>query len=360
MFRVMDRYLMKESTIGMFTWVGAVTIVMLVQTIFELADFFVNKRVPLLIVLEILLLYIPAHMVMTFPISGLLASQLTLSRLCRESELVAIEAGGVSLKRFLQPFLIFGLFVSLGAYAINDFVVPEANHRAQVLIREFVYKEGPPRIEQNVFFRDADNRYFYVGEIDNESWELRNIIIYELGTRHDYPDVILAQTGLWQDEHWILREGVTHRYNELGHLIQEIEFSEMVIDMREELKDFFTRQRSPEELSSRDLSRQIDILRQAGAATENYEVAYYLKMAIPFSAFVFLLFGMPLGIQRTRDPKALGVIVTVLMAFVYNMLLSITRSLGRGGVMEPWLAAWLPDILFGVLGLILFVTVDRK
>jgi len=114
---------MKQNAAGMFTWVGAVTIVMLVQTLFELADFFVNKRVPLLIVLQILLLYIPAHMVMTFPIANLLAAQLTLGRLCRESELVAIEAGGVSLKRFLQPFLILAVLVSIGSYALHDFVV---------------------------------------------------------------------------------------------------------------------------------------------------------------------------------------------------------------------------------------------
>ncbi len=356
----MDRYIMKQNAAGMFTWVGAVTIVMLVQTLFELADFFVNKRVPLLIVLQILLLYIPAHMVMTFPIANLLAAQLTLGRLCRESELVAIEAGGVSLKRFLQPFLILAVLVSIGSYALHDFVVPETNHQAQTLMREFVYREGPPRIEQNVFFRDADNRYFYVNELDNESWEMRNVIVYELKRRRDYPDVILASTALWVDEHWILKEGVTHRYNEQGQLVQEIEFSEMTIDMREELKDFFARQRTPEEMGTRELSRQIDILRQAGAGTENYETAYHLKVAIPFSALVFVLFGLPLGIQRTRDTRALGVIVTVILAFVYYMMLSVFRSLGRGGIMEPWLAAWMPDFIFAFMGMLLFFSVDRK
>lgn len=360
MIKIMDRYIARETAAGMFTWVGAVTIIMLVQTLFELADFFVNKKVPLLIVLEILALYLPAHMVMTFPISNLLASELNLGRLCRDSELVAIEASGVSLKRFLFPYLVLALVVSGGSFLLNDVVVPETNHRAQTLIREYVYKEGPPRIEQNVFFRDAENRYFYVNQLDNESWEMKNVIIYELGKRRDFPDVIVAQKALWLDDQWLLQEGVIHRFDQQGYLTQEIEFSEMVIDMKAELKDFFEKQRSPEEMPSRELRKQIQILKQAGAATENFEVAYHLKYAIPFSALVFVLIGVPLGIQQTRDTRTLGVIVTVILAFVYYMMLSIFRSLGRGAVIDPILAAWMPNIIFGLLGGILYVLVDKK
>jgi lipopolysaccharide export system permease protein len=127
MIKIMDRYIARESLTGMFTWVGAVTIVMLVGILFELADFFVNKQVPLLITLEILLLYIPAQMVLTFPISYLLASELHLGRLGRESEMVAIEACGVSLKRILLPYLIVSILVSIGSYYFNDIIVPESN-----------------------------------------------------------------------------------------------------------------------------------------------------------------------------------------------------------------------------------------
>ena len=248
----------------------------------------------------------------------------------------------------------------MGSFALNDFVVPNTNHRAQVLIREYVYKEGPPKIEKNVFFRDAENRYFYVSELDNETWEMKDVIIYEMGKNRPFPDVILAKSAWWLEDQWLLKEGVVHRYDEKGLLIQEIEFSEMVIDMKEELKNFFDEQRTPEEMPTRDLRKQIDILRKAGAATENFEVAYHLKYSIPFSALVFMLMGMPLGIQRTKDTRTVGVIVTVILAFACYMLLSVFRSLGRGGIMEPMIAAWMPNIVFGVPGLILYLTVDRK
>ncbi len=360
MLKIMDRYLIKDGTSGMFTWVGAVTVILLVGTLFELADFFVNKRVPFLVVLEILLLYIPAHMVMTFPISGLLASELSLGRLSRDSELIAMEASGISLRRIILPYIIFSIFVSVGSFALNDIVVPETNHRAQVLIREYVYKQGPPKIEKNVFFRDAQNRYFYVNELNNETWEMEDVIIYEIDKNRSFPDVILAKSALWLEDQWLLREGVMHRYDERGRLTQEIEFSEMVIDMKEELKEFFTEQRTPEEMPTRELKQQISILKEAGASTENFEVAYHLKYSIPFSALVFILMGVPLGVQRTRDTRTLGVIVTVILAFFYYMLLSIFRSLGRGGIMEPMIAAWMPNIIFGVPGLILYLTVERR
>ncbi len=358
--RLMDRYLMRESTAGMFLWVGAVTIVMLVQILFELAEFFVNQKVPLLITLEILLLYIPAQMVMTFPISALLAAELNVGRLCRDSELIAIEASGVSMKRVLWPYILFSLLVALGSFALNDLVVPETNHRAQVLIRQYVYKKGPPKIQQNVFFRDAEDRYFYVNELDNETWEMRKVIVYELGKSRSFPDVIVAQRARWLEDEWLLQDGVISRYNEEGRLEEEIVFAEMTIDMKEEMKEFFEKQRSPEEMPSRELRQQIAILKQAGSKTEKLEVAYHLKYALPFSALVFILMGVPLGIQKKKDGKALGVIVTVILAFTYYILLSIFRSLGRGEIMVPWLAAWMPDFIFGAIGFVIYLLVDRK
>ena len=356
----MDRYIARESAAGMFTWVGAVTIIMLVQILFELADFFVNKKVPIFITLEILLLYIPAQMVLTFPISYLLASELNLGRLGRESEMVAIEASGVNLRRILLPYIMVSILVSIGAFYLNDIIVPESNHRAQVLLREFVYKKGPPKIQQNVFFRDAENRYFYVNELDNETWEMKKVIIYDMKDQTKFPDVIVSQSAFWLEDQWLLKNGVVHRYDEKGHLLQEIEFAEMKIDMKEELQEFFENQRSPEEMSTRELRKQIDILKQAGTQTAEFETAYHLKFSIPFSALMFILIGLPFGIQRGRDTKVLGVIVTVILAFVYYMMLSIFRSLGRGGIMEPWLAAWMPDFIFGFMGLFLFLGVDRK
>jgi len=356
----MDRYVARESALGMFTWVGAVTIVMLVQTLFELMDFFVNQKVPFLITLEILLLYIPAQMVMTFPISGLLAAELNMGRLCRDSELIAIEASGVSIRRFLLPYVLFSLLVAVGSFLLNDLVVPETNHRAQTMVRYYVYKKAPPKIQQNVFFRDAENRYFYVNELDATTWEMKNVIIYELGKNRQFPDVILAQKARWVEDQWFLEEGVLHRYGENGSLEEEVEFASMTIDMKEELREFFEKQRSPEEMSSRELKKQIDILKQAGSETQKFEVAYHFKYSLPFSAVVFILMGMPLGVQRTRDTKTLGVIVTVILAFVYYMLLSIFRSLGRGDVLSPWLSAWMPNFLFGGLGAFLFALVDRR
>ncbi len=356
----MDRYVARESALGMFTWVGAVTIVMLVQTLFELMDFFVNQKVPFLITLEILLLYIPAQMVMTFPISGLLAAELNMGRLCRDSELIAIEASGVSIRRFLLPYILFAFLVAIGSFLLNDFVVPETNHKAQTMVRYYVYKKAPPKIQQNVFFRDAENRYFYVNELDATTWEMKNVIIYELGKNRQFPDVILAQRARWVEDQWVLEEGVLHRYGENGSLEEEVEFASMTIDMKEELREFFEKQRSPEEMSSRELKKQIDILRQAGSETQKFEVAYHFKYSLPFSAVVFVLMGMPLGVQRTRDTKTLGVIVTVILAFVYYMLLSIFRSLGRGDVLSPWLSAWMPNFLFGGLGALLFALVDRR
>ncbi len=59
-----------------------------------------------------------------------------------------------------------------------------------------------------MFFRDAQNRYFYVNELDNETWEMKDVIVYEIGKGRSFPDVILAKSALWLEDRWLLKEGV--------------------------------------------------------------------------------------------------------------------------------------------------------
>ena len=73
--------------------------------------------------------------------------------------MVAIEACGVSLKRILLPHLIVSILVSIGSYYFNDIIVPESNHKAQVLMREYVYKKDPEN-PAKCFFRDAETDIF--------------------------------------------------------------------------------------------------------------------------------------------------------------------------------------------------------
>jgi len=257
------------------------------------------------------------------------------------------------------PFLISAFAISVLAFLINDYIVPEANHISQNIIREVVLKKGPPNIRRNVFFRDAENRYFYINRFDEKNMIMQDIMVYEM-TREKFPRMITAKKGTWVIDTWKLENGTIYNYDEEGKITYEMSFVNLDIIVKDDLAKFFKNQRSPQEMSSKELRQQIDILQQAGADTKNFEVDLYLKYSIPFSGLIFVLLGVPLGLRVKRGSKATGVIISIVLVFLYYLFLSTARSLGRGGILIPILAAWSPNMVFGLLGTFIMFGAEKK
>ncbi|MEA1939786.1 MAG: LptF/LptG family permease [Candidatus Caldatribacteriota bacterium] len=357
--RILDRYIVKEVMSFVALAVAGLTIMLIMDTLFELMEMLINKKVAWQYIIKLLAYRLPAFLVVTFPISLLASSELAIGRLSTDGEITAMRAGGISLRRIMIPFLVAAFAISILAFLINDYIVPEANHISQNIIREVVLKKGPPNIRRNVFFRDAENRYFYINRFDEKNMIMHDIMIYEM-TRERFPRTITAKKGKWVVDTWKLENGTVYNYDKEGKITYEMSFTNMDIMVKEDLKKFFENQRTPQEMSSKELKQQIDILQKAGADTKSFEVALYLKYSIPFSGLIFVLLGVPLGLRVKRGSKATGVIISIVMVLLYYILLSTTRSLGRGGILSPLLAAWSPNMVFGLLGIFIMLIAEKK
>ena len=357
--KILDRYIVKEVMSFVALAVAALTIMLIMQTLFELMDMLINKKVAWPYIAKLLAYRLPAFLVVTFPISLLASSELAIGRLSTDGEITAMRAGGISLRRIMIPFLSAALAISILAFLINDYIVPEANHISQNIIREIVLKKGPPNIKRNVFFRDAENRYFYINLFDEVNMIMQDIMVYEL-TRERFPRTITAKQGKWVVDTWKLENGTIYNYDEEGKITYEMSFKTLDIIVKEDLVKFFRNQRTPQEMSSEELRQQIDILQQAGADTKGFEVDLYMKYSIPFSGLIFVLLGVPLGLRVKRGSKATGIILSFVLVLLYYIFLSATRSFGRGDILTPVLAAWLPNIVFGVLGGIIMFGAEKK
>ncbi|MBA7686203.1 hypothetical protein ES703_94644 [subsurface metagenome] len=159
---------------------------------------------------------------------------------------------------------------------------------------------------------------------------------------------------------WKLENGTIYNNHESKEGTDEMSFATLDIILKEDLQKFFKTQRTPQEMSSKELKQQIDILQQAGVDTKSFEVDLHMKYSVPFSGLIFVLLGVPLGLRVKRGSKATGIIISIVLVFIYYISVSTIRSLGRGGTIVPVLAAWLPNIIFAILGTILIFGAEKK
>lgn len=351
-FKLLDYYLLKETVKPLLFSIVALTIILISTYLFELTDFIIIQQVPILKVLELLLYKIPTIMVETFSISLLFATLLSLGGLVVNNEFTAFRMGGYSLPRIILPLLCMAVLVSGGNFLINEHLAPWTNHQARNIIRESILKDPAPHIQEDIFFTGPKDRFYYVGEIDEERGIIKRIVVYTLDKEAGYPQLITAPTGTFEQDIWNLQNGVIHNLTEEGRVEYEVNFRELALNVGEEAGSFFGRQRTPSEMSRSELGREIALFSRSGINVSSLLVEYHLKLAMPLAGFIFVIIGAPLSLI-SRKGRTAGIIASVVVLLLYYVILSLSRSMGRNDILPPVLAAWLPNLIFIIIGLIL-------
>lgn len=355
--RIIDRYLTREF-IGPFLFcVSGFTVVLLSGLLFQLADLIFVNEVAVFTVGKMLFYRIPGTVVMTLPIATLFATLLAIGRLVQDNEMTVLRGSGISFPRLIVPVLVLSILISAFTFWASEKIVPFANHKFETIVRQIVFSEGIPIVEENVFFHGGDDRYFYIGEVQTKTNELKKILVYELDTKN-FPSIISATTGMFQERVWVLFDGVYQELDQDGFVQLESRFQRMEIVTEQEGEVYLGNQRSADEMSRGELGKHIERFQRGGLKVRYFVVDYHMKLSLPMASFVFALFAAPLALMG-RGGRSFGIVISLVILLFYYVATSISRSLGVNEVLSPVVAAWLVNALFAGSGLIFLVKSDR-
>jgi lipopolysaccharide export system permease protein len=128
--------------------------------------------------------------------------------------------------------------------------------------------------------------------------------------------------------------------------------------MKESPAELLIEPKAPDEMRYAELGRYIESLRRSGNEVDKIVVEQALKLALPATCLVIALFGAPLAVTSPRAGTAVGIAVALGTTVVFLMMAQIAKAVGAGGVVNPHVAAWFPNALFLVAGLILLKRVQ--
>ncbi len=371
MFKSIDRYLWREMTFPFFAAVFGFIIYIILSFVLQLFQYFSGRDLPLDKVFLMLLYRLPELAVYALAIAMLFSVFLAIGRLVHDHEMIAFQGAGYSLRRITLPFLFAGLVVSLVAFSVSEFWTPKATHRYYVLLRELQLSPIMPTIHQDIFFKGPDERTFYIRDYDYKTKRMSNILIIDgsgepaLINRPEspFPKTITAKEGYWERLTWTLTEGVIHEFNQEGQLEHVSTFQKLTVQIGLTFDESFIEQLTPAEMSMPEIAERIKTLQEKGLPAAGLVVEYHSRMAIPLAAFIFALFAAPLslifGQAGAPRGRAVGIILGILLAALSQGALLWGQILGRQETIPPALGPWLPDILFGLIGLLLLLWMDQ-
>jgi lipopolysaccharide export system permease protein len=192
--RILERYVLREHILPFFLGFSVVTLVIVLDFIFDYLNLIVAKGVPPLVVLRLFLLALGWITVLSFPCGVLVACLMTFGRMSQDNEITALRASGVPVTRIFVPVRVAaaGLGVLLGLF--NNYVLPETNHAFATLNLAISRKAPTAFIKAGVFLDDYPDMSILVGAVDDRKGTIQDVTIYDF-SQGDVPVTILAKHG---------------------------------------------------------------------------------------------------------------------------------------------------------------------
>jgi len=355
---LLDRYVLK-GLVGPFAMcVAGFLVVALSGELFGLTSLIIEKRVPVRQVVILLMYRLPELLVTAIPVGVLFAVLMELGRMARDAELIVIQISGRSLARISAPLAVLGIVVGILTFGLNEYVVPEANHRSQQIIRQYVLRGVMQPAKQEVFFRGTGNRYYYLGYVNRSTMQVQDILVFELqGSKPGR--VIYASSGTMGPIAWELRDGVVQEMDSEGITVSQTRFDRMSYVVEDQLGTFVGEQKTTMEMSRSEIREIIEMYKSSGIDLRSFRVDYEFKLALPFAAAVFAVLGAGCCVGARKNGRFYSIAVSVGLAFAYYVVSAVLRSLGNEGVISPPVAAWSANALFLAVGAGLIMRGDR-
>lgn len=336
--------------------VCAFTSVFVGTEVLDLAEMVMKYGAPLSKAILLLLCQLPQIFVWTFPMAVLFATLLSLSRLSSTSEIIAMRAGGLAFGRIVAPIIVIGLCVTAASFWLNEEIVPAANEYGNILKME-IRGQSLPTITRNVTLQRHShgmmNWFLYAARFDAEKQVMHDVTIVTL-EKGQPVETTYAKRIIWDESGWFMEEGVTNRFNDSGEVVtMHFVGGRQPVDIGQKPKDIIRAQKSPEEMNIRELANHIAILRGQGKDVRELLVDWHSKWSLPFASLFFALIGAPLGIQPHRSGTSMGFGLSIVVIFIYYVIMTAGAALAQGGYLAPWLGAWMPNFALGIGALLL-------
>ncbi len=357
--RILDRYILGEYLRNLVLSLAVFILLVLVVDLWEKIDTYIDHQTPVSTVLRYYGYRIPYILSITLPMSMLLASLFSVGQMTRHNELVAIKSAGISVRRTLAPLLFLAAAVSLFSLLFDEYVVPRANQETH-RIEDYDIRKKPRRsgsIRRNVHLLGDGGRIYLIKVYDADNREMTDVVMQRFA-RNALQERIDAKRAVWDDEGWLLRDGVVRAFSDTGEIATP--FSRLRRpEMRETPEDFAREEKDPEDMNFRELGEYIHKIRAGGSDVGKLRVEQHLKIAFPFASLIVVLLGASLSALRRKSGLAFGFGISLGLCFLYYGIMRVSEVVGQGTSLPAPAAAWLANAVFAVAGVILLIRAER-
>jgi LPS export ABC transporter permease LptF len=367
--KLIDKFVSREVLVNVVFAIAVLSLVLVVGNIFrKLLPLLVNHDVPMEYLLAFIAYVLPFSLIFTIPWGLLTAILLVFGRLSADNELIALRANGVSVTRVCLPLAGIALISTAICLWLNVQVAPAAQEKLRSTIFDLATRDPMALFGSDQVIDEFPGRKIYVGKKDGN--RLENITVFELDENSLPMKVTFARSGRLEadlENKRILMHLYNARYqqrdekdpNDLRKIRDGINMTEGTLPISlEELYEKEKKRPSRSALSIQQLLEQLKSENKREQSASRTEINK--RFSFPFACLAFAIIGVPLGVTAHRRETSIGFAVGLIVAVTYFLFVIIGDTLRGNPKVHPELLVWFPNVLFIVLGALLFRRLARQ
>lgn len=355
-----DRYIMKKFLGTFFFALALILSISVVFDINENIDSFINNKAPMeAIIFDYYMNFVPYYANLFSPLFIFISVIFFTSKLAENSEIIAMFSTGMSFKRLLIPYFLSAAIIAIGSYILSSQYIPkgsitridfEAKYKNKKKVNyarniQLVVDTG------TIAYMERYENYNLTGyRFSLDKFEDNKLVSHLTARRATYDTTKVHK--------WIIRDYMIREMKGMKEVITKGERLDTIINM--EPQDFLITRNQYETLTSSELKTYIDNQKRRGFANiKEFEVEYYKRIATPFAAFILTLIGASLSSKKVKGGMGLNLGVGLGLSASYILFQTISSTFAISGNVPPALAVWMPNILFLIIAIYLYVKAPK-
>ncbi|MDN4166553.1 LptF/LptG family permease [Cytophagales bacterium LB-30] len=356
--KILDRYILKKFLTTFIYVVLMLVAIIIVIDITEKNDKYLRHGLALGEILNYYAAFIPFITNLITPITVFIATVFVTSKLAAHTEIIAMLSGGVSFRRLMVPYLIGASIIAVCYFYLNSYVIPDANKTR--IVFENTYLSKPFYFdERNIHIKVAPNSYVFM-----ESYNNKRDVGYKFSIETieglDLKEKLTAKKIEWDTavSKWKITDWNRRRFDGLKEIVSSGQSLDTALSITP--ADFGNTKGLHEALTLTELNEYMDELRSRGADNVNiYQIEEYIRYMAPFSVIILTLIGLIVSARKARGGTGFQIALGFVIAFVFIIFFILSRAIAESNSMNPILAVWIPNIVFSLVGVLLYKTVPR-
>jgi lipopolysaccharide export system permease protein len=352
---ILDRYMLSELGGPFLFGVAAFTLLLAAGQIIAIGRAVSEANAPVWAAIEVFLWQLPGMFVLTIPMGLLLGTLLAIQRLSGESEITAMKSGGITFIRIIAPMLAAALVLSFVTLALQELVVPYAQNQAAIIEATVINRVSAFASDLSVSapLPGGGSQTTFARACESNCRTLLGVTLVQYDRGGNPSQIVFADSASFAAEQWTLTNARIVRFLSGGETTTaktptlQVALGQNPADISKNAAN-----NNPENMSRVQIAEIVRNGQLSAAELRRYVMVYQQKLAQPFACFVFTLIAVPFGIRAVRGGggTGLGFGLAVLIVFIYYIVQTICSYIGEAFLPLAALAAWLPNIIFTVIG----------